>query len=331
MAGTQKPGTLGQDWGSTLFTPARTPGPLGWYDQGDPNLTTLLGDTPGPVGFHDRADPTIAAQSPLGGASLAAPVCRADGLALANGSQLTVDPNLLVFPGTTIKYRRTTLSLQHCLGTLPTGLRATFKAEIEKIIREMHALGFALGVNDNVKAGYRTFEDQYGIAAGATSAGPGESFHNYLCAVDLGFLQWVDEDGKSHSDYWLGKMEKMEKYKELPALLWNKRDAISDQVYTLSFERIHFQSVPQDTSGRSMLVKCLNQAAADAHHAHWSYRRSGSVYSCTLGSSPASWQAIGTARQLWDQSGQNCTDEQKATIRSHMELAQEIAKTIDVG
>lgn len=39
--------------------PALTPGPLGLFDQGDPNFTTLLGDTPGPLGMNDWNDPTI--------------------------------------------------------------------------------------------------------------------------------------------------------------------------------------------------------------------------------------------------------------------------------
>ena len=42
------------------WTPARTAGLLGFFDQGDPTLTTLLGDTQGPLGFNDWADPTLA-------------------------------------------------------------------------------------------------------------------------------------------------------------------------------------------------------------------------------------------------------------------------------
>jgi hypothetical protein len=39
--------------------PSRTPSPLGWNDQSDPNTTTLLGDTPGSLGLFDGADPTL--------------------------------------------------------------------------------------------------------------------------------------------------------------------------------------------------------------------------------------------------------------------------------
>lgn len=37
--------------------PARSPGPLGINDQGDPSLTSVLGDTPGPLGINDHAAP----------------------------------------------------------------------------------------------------------------------------------------------------------------------------------------------------------------------------------------------------------------------------------
>ncbi|MBL8472384.1 MAG: lysozyme [Rhodocyclaceae bacterium] len=39
--------------------PARSCGPLGLFDQGDPNVTSLLGDTPGPLGWGDWGDPAL--------------------------------------------------------------------------------------------------------------------------------------------------------------------------------------------------------------------------------------------------------------------------------
>lgn len=38
---------------------ARTPGPLGFRDQADPLMATLLGDSPGPLGFRDWGDPVL--------------------------------------------------------------------------------------------------------------------------------------------------------------------------------------------------------------------------------------------------------------------------------
>jgi len=57
MAGSSKQQPLSSKL--SLWPPPRTPGPLGRNDQGDPDLTTLLGDTPGPLGLLDLADPTL--------------------------------------------------------------------------------------------------------------------------------------------------------------------------------------------------------------------------------------------------------------------------------
>ena len=58
MAESRKPGSYNPPFGICRI-PARTRGPLGYNDQGDPNLTTLLGDTPGTLGVNDYADPTL--------------------------------------------------------------------------------------------------------------------------------------------------------------------------------------------------------------------------------------------------------------------------------
>lgn len=56
MATSRRPAYLNPD---PTWAAARTPGPLGFYDQADPGLCTLLGDTPGPLGLNDHADPTL--------------------------------------------------------------------------------------------------------------------------------------------------------------------------------------------------------------------------------------------------------------------------------
>lgn len=92
-----------------LWPAARTPGPLGWLDQADPNVCALLGDTPGPLGICDAGDPTLfgldIGRHQFGGGAWRTP----DGtlLALATGTtpaaavampRLTADPLKLVFP-----------------------------------------------------------------------------------------------------------------------------------------------------------------------------------------------------------------------------------------
>ena len=84
MANSRLPGCIGIDLRS--WTPARTPGPLGCFDQGDPTLTTLLGDTPGPLGINDWADPTLARYLPQGQRLPSMCMRTADGVALSVGA-----------------------------------------------------------------------------------------------------------------------------------------------------------------------------------------------------------------------------------------------------
>src|SRR5215210_3358418 len=62
--------------------PARTCGPLGYNDHGDPTLTTLLGDTPGSLGWFDHADPALS-----GGLRLALSTRLSDGTAVSVGDK----------------------------------------------------------------------------------------------------------------------------------------------------------------------------------------------------------------------------------------------------
>lgn len=58
MANSSVPGTKGFiPWGLRAAAPARTCGPLGWQDQGDPGIFTLPGDTAGALGLNDHATP----------------------------------------------------------------------------------------------------------------------------------------------------------------------------------------------------------------------------------------------------------------------------------
>ena len=85
MAGSSKPGPLNPPMGYCRI-PARTPGPLGMRDQGDPSVTTLLGDTPGPLGFKDWASPNLSSLFDLDVSQLGAQVVAKDGTPLSLGS-----------------------------------------------------------------------------------------------------------------------------------------------------------------------------------------------------------------------------------------------------
>jgi hypothetical protein len=58
MAGTRKAGPTSHQ-GQDGAVPARTSGPLGVNDQGDPNVSALQGDTPGPAGVGDFGPPRL--------------------------------------------------------------------------------------------------------------------------------------------------------------------------------------------------------------------------------------------------------------------------------
>lgn len=85
MAESKKPGPTNPPMGSCLI-PARTCGPLGCLDQGDPTVTTLMGDTPGPVGHNDGATPAITDYYQLYTRLGEGICCADDGTPLALGS-----------------------------------------------------------------------------------------------------------------------------------------------------------------------------------------------------------------------------------------------------
>jgi len=81
VGGSKKPGPVNPP-AAPYRVPARTPGPTGVNDHGDPNTTSHLGDTPGPVGVKDGGDPTLPKLKP-GAAGHAGQAD--DGTALAGG------------------------------------------------------------------------------------------------------------------------------------------------------------------------------------------------------------------------------------------------------
>jgi GH24 family phage-related lysozyme (muramidase) len=103
MAESRKPGPTNPPMGSCLV-PARTCGPLGYLDQGDPTVTTLLGDTPGPLGHNDWATPAIADYNQLP-IRLAGGICRADdGTPLSLGSSQSAIQGVKQATNTTLNW-----------------------------------------------------------------------------------------------------------------------------------------------------------------------------------------------------------------------------------
>ncbi len=265
-----------------------------------------------------------------------------DGLISANGrthKKINATPEassalkgaaLLTFPGTTFTHGRTKKTVAECIATLPTEIRADFKTKITQIIKEMHKLGIAFGTTKKYKAGYRTFQEQHSLPTTSTKAGPGESFHNYGLAADLGIIDWVDNKGKNYSDFWLGTMDSMAGYKGLSAKIWAKRNSVAGTgVYSLSWEIIHLQGVPAKTSGRESLAKCLNEAAKATDYSYQKGVGKSNIYQCKV-SKAAKWVNIGTAKELWSGTIKNVTADEKKIIAAHMKKAESIAKTIKI-
>lgn len=89
MAESRMAGVLTQPV-TSWWPAARTAGPLGLNDQGDPNVCSLLGDSPSVLGFWDHGDPTLPAWSR--GLAFGGPMLRlADGTALAMPTQAGAD------------------------------------------------------------------------------------------------------------------------------------------------------------------------------------------------------------------------------------------------
>jgi hypothetical protein len=250
-----------------------------------------------------------------------------DVLKLVTGKGLKIE-NVLTFPGTKFKHKKTKMTVDACLATLSSELRSDFKKDIEAVIRGMHELGIAFGTNTST-AGYRTFAQQGTIDKTKTNAGPGESFHNYGIAVDLGAIDWVDADGKSHTkDFWLETMGGIDKYKGFPAKIWAKRNELGgNKLHVLSFEAIHMQSMPSGSLGSDALVKTLNEACSQLKDTTWSYRHVKGGYECSLGSANK-FTNVGTSQQMLDGASPNCTKDQKEKIKAHMKKAESLALTI---
>jgi hypothetical protein len=254
-----------------------------------------------------------------------------DMLKLITGKGLKI-ASVLTFPGTNFRYKKTKMTVEECIATLSSNLRAGFKKDIKAVIRGMHDLGIAFGTNTPT-SGYRSFAQQLTIDKSKTDAGPGESFHSYGVAVDLGVIDWVDEDGTSYKkDFWLSTMDKMPKYKGFSNKIWTKRDEIGgNNLNVLAKERIHMQSMPSGAVCGFALVKALNEACSQSGDATWSYRRTkgGGSYECSLGSA-TKFTNIGTSEQMLHGTSPNCTKEQKEKIKNHMKKAEELALTISL-
>lgn len=309
-------------------------GPLGLRDSSSPDHSAQPAFTPGPLGHADAFDgnPNVAA------ADLAAVVT-----AGTTTGATPVPSNQFEFNSK--KFRKTSMTLQRCYNRLPSEYEGTFLENVKKTIKDMHDLGFAFAPAP--KGGFRTFQVQYDLPSASTKAGPGESFHNYAIAVDLGCWQWIDEGGVKHNnDWWLAM--KGTTYAGCDSKIWDKRDefAKANGLVPLSWERIHLQGVPKNKSGSNVLCALLNKVAKNkTGGSKYKYQ---TKYKCDFGKG-GDYYNIGTAKQMWAGSAAvsdadvkkafpDLTPEQRAekkkeiiqNIKKDMQLADENWKEVEV-
>lgn len=115
MANSRVPGILNA---SSPWVAARTPGALGYGDQADPGMCTLMGDSPGILGFQDHADPTLPwfrhgeryVTGTLGraqdGSVLSLPTSQQVPHAASPSWTLTAEHLLKIFPGASKEYMK---------------------------------------------------------------------------------------------------------------------------------------------------------------------------------------------------------------------------------
>lgn len=144
----------------------------------------------------------------------------------------------------------------------------------------------------------RTFAEQRAMTN--TQAGPGESYHNFGRAVDIGFngFKWVKGDGTIKQDnHWLSSLNAASSAKA--AALWDARDAIALKapvsVFSIKpYEIIHLQGCNDaTTSAPRSLATLLNLAGTMKWSASWPN------YKSNLGKGNQ-YYPVGTAKQIWD-------------------------------
>jgi peptidoglycan hydrolase-like protein with peptidoglycan-binding domain len=184
---------------------------------------------------------------------------------------------------------------------LQTDLESSFRANVVRLVDLMYKThGIVLSIAP--KGTRRTFQGQADLSASVTNAGPGESYHNFGQAVDIGFngLKWLAGDGKIvQDDWWLKKLEKVSSAKCVA--FWEARDKIADIVspnlYRIeTWDRPHLQTAnkAQVSMGRS-LVALLNAVGKTK----WALGGgSPNHYKSDLGLGGKKHD-VGTARQIW--------------------------------
>jgi len=184
-------------------------------------------------------------------------------------------------------------------------LNRTFCGRVHTLIKRMSQThGIVLWVARRSGFG-RTFEEQAKLRARliknnprAVVGRPGESFHNYGRAVDIGFrgMRWLKTDGTIVKDLtWLNKLDKANK-SDFNSF-WNARDkvtsAMNPKLHRIKSERVHAQMY-RGTPRRG-LARLLTKVSPGKRKWATMGRRH---YTCDLGCGGVK-VCVGTSDQIW--------------------------------
>ncbi len=213
--------------------------------------------------------------------------------------------NLRVLPGGKTVYLQATadelLTRQGAAANMT--FTPAFRMKVRACISQMHALhGIAVGVC--AQGDRRNFAAQYALwlqGPGITSAGPGESNHNFGMATDLGFagLRWLHADGKVDvaETSWLHHLQA---HKPAQALMfWEALRTVGTSGAVGAFrgpltDRPHLQNWSDANVTMGLRLAALLQASGSMH---WSYAQGSYRSDLGLGGAQIS---LGTAAQIWN-------------------------------
>ena len=214
--------------------------------------------------------------------------------------------DMRVLPGGKIVYVAATAEQLQSRISAVAGLTfaLAFRTKVVACINLMHeGHGIAIGVCR--EGDRRTFQTQYDLLTSGrnvTSAGPGESNHNFGMAVDLGFekLRWLKKNGEvvEKETSWfhvLNPEQNVIGSEEL--LFWEKMRSVGTSSPGLfrgpMGDRPHLQN--WDDSGVDMATR-LADLLTRSGTMRW--RGARQAYSCDLGMG-GEYYPVGSARQIW--------------------------------
>ena len=224
-----------------------------------------------------------------------------------------------VLPGTPVPYKPAPAAdLTMARLTLSTSkLETNFRHNIISLINAMHnKYGLLLSAPRN--GFHRSFAGQAAIRFSQTSAGPGESDHQFGHAIDLGFykFKFYDKTGVlKRASFWLTYGARGAQSVPYSRAFWDARNALAKPLNVLPIggsDIIHLRSAQSKSANplRSLVALLDKQSTWkwEGIAVQKSFRKDEfNVYKCDLGGTTKI--EVGTLRQIW--SGNAVVDKAK--------------------